>query len=46
MRIDPIEKARLLRVKAGLTLDPRTADVLRVIARNYEAQSSSQKRQS
>ena len=33
---DPSERARRLRQKAGLTLNPRAADVLRMAARKYE----------
>lgn len=36
---DPAERARRLRQKAGLTLDPHAAEVLRMVARKYEERS-------
>jgi hypothetical protein len=40
MQSDPYEKARRLRQRAWLTLDPRMADLLRTAARKYEAELS------
>jgi hypothetical protein len=36
---DPSERARRLRQKAGLSLDPRAAELLRMAARKYEEKS-------
>jgi hypothetical protein len=38
MATNPDEKALRLRQKAAMTLDPRTADMLRTLARKYEGE--------